>query len=289
MDVVMNLKRQWEGTRNRVRTDPGTRIRLIYPQYRPEYARPRDAMSNRLVRQALYQAIDRQAMAQVITEGLAPVADSWIPPAHPLRKEVESAIPQYPYDVGRAQQLLTESGWVRGSDGILVNQANGERFEFDLRNRPGSATERELVVIADYWKALGLATTITPPAPNLVSDRQWLATYPGVQVSRLETEDAFNTRRLHSRAIAAPANRWAGRNGAAYSNPVADSLQDQLVVTIDHAQQVALHRQLLQEVMGEVGIMPMFWDIELAIATQAVKGEVSGTETGWNLFTWDRE
>jgi hypothetical protein len=171
----------------------------------------------------------------------------------------------------------------------LVNQRTGERFVLDLRNRPGSATERELLVIGDYWQAIGLATSITPPSPNLVTNREWLATYPGVQVSRLATEDAFNTRRLHTRAIAAPANRWAGRNGAAYTNPTSDRIQDQLIVTVEKPQQIALHRQLLQEVMGEVAIMPLFWDIELALATKSVKGDVSAVNAGWNVFTWDKE
>jgi peptide/nickel transport system substrate-binding protein len=289
MDVAMNLKRQWEGTGHRVRTDPNDRIRLVYIQLRPEYARPANTMTNPLVRQALYHAIDRPSMAQVITEGLSPVADSWYAPNSPLRKEVESAIPQYPFDLNRSQQLLTQAGWVRGTDGILANQASGERFQMDFRFRPGSATERETLVLADYWKAVGVSATVTPPAPNLVNDREWLATYPGIQISRLETEDAFNTRRLHTRAVAGPANRWAGRNGAGYSNLQADDIQDKLVVTIDPREQVNLHRQLVQVILGEAGVMPLYWDVELALAMKQVKGDVTATETGWNVFTWDKE
>jgi peptide/nickel transport system substrate-binding protein len=290
MDVAMDLKRRWEGDGNRVRTDPNNRIRLIYMQYRPEYARPRTyGVTDRTVRQGLYHAIDRTAMAQVMTEGLAPIADSWISPSDPLRRHVEAAIPQFPYDPNRAQQLLANAGWVRGPDGVLARSDSGERFELEIRNRPGSATERELVLVADFWKAVGVAGTVTPGGVNLVSDREWLATYPGVQVSRLETEDAYNTRRTHSRAIAAPSNRWAGRNGAGYSNPTVDAIQDRLVVTINQEQQIDLHRQLLQEMMGEVGLMPIFWDVELVLATRSVKGEVTATEVGWNVFTWDKE
>jgi peptide/nickel transport system substrate-binding protein len=289
MDVAMDLQRRWEGTGNRVRTDPGDRIRLIYMQYRADYARPANTVTNRTVRQAMYHAIDRPAMAQVITEGLSPVADSWFAPSNPLRKDIESAIPQYPFDVARSQQLLTQAGWTRGSDGVLVNQSTGDRFQLDVRNRPGSATERELVVLADYWKAIGIASTVTPPAPNLVSDREWLATYPGVQVSRLEAEDAFNTRRTHTRAVAGPANRWAGRNGAGYSNPTVDAIQDKLIVTVDPREQVNLHRQLVQEMLGEAALMPLYWDVELSLATKGVKGDVTAVETGYNIHTWDKE
>ena len=290
MEVATDLRRRWEGTGHRVRTDPNTRIRLIYMQYRPEYAQPKAfGVTDRTVRQGLYHAIDRTAIAGAITDCLAPIADSWYSPTDPLRRDIEGSIPQYPYDVARAQRLLADAGWVRGGDGVLARPDTGERFELDVRNRPGSATERELVVVADFWKTVGLAPTVSPGAPALVSDRVWLATYSGVQISRLESEDAYNTRRTHSRAIAAPANRWAGRNGAGYNNPVVDAIQDKLVITIDRPAQLALHRQLVQEMMGEAAIMPLFWDVELALATRPVKGDVSAVETGWNIFTWDRE
>jgi peptide/nickel transport system substrate-binding protein len=289
MDVAMDLQRRWAGTGNRVRTDPNERIRLILLQYRPEYARPPGALASRSVRQALYHAIDRAALAQVAMEGLAPVADSWFAPAHSLRKQIEASIPQFPYDVARAEQLLAEAGWVRGPDGTVARADTGERFEIEVRYRPGSATERETVIVADYWKAARVGAVVAPGSPTRVVDREWLATFPGAELSRLESEDAFNTRRTHSRAIAAPANRWAGRNNGGYSNPTADALQDRLVVTVDPAQQLTLHRQLLQEMMGEVAFMPLFWDVEVALVSRTVKGEVTAVEMGWNLFQWNKE
>jgi peptide/nickel transport system substrate-binding protein len=289
MDVAMELKRRWEGTGDRVRTDPNDKMRVVYMQYRPDYSRPANGVTNRSVRQALYHAIDRSSMAQVITEGLSPVADSWFAPGVPERREVESSIPQYPYDPARAQALFAEAGWVRGGDGVLTRQGSGERFELEVRNRPGSATEREIVVINDYWKAMGVAGTVSPGTPSLVNDRTWLALFPGVQVSRLEAPDAYNTRRTHSRAIASEANRWAGRNTFGYSNPAADALQDRLTITIDQREQLALQRQLLQEMMTDVAVMPLYWDVELVLATRAIKGDVTAVETGWNVVTWNKE
>jgi peptide/nickel transport system substrate-binding protein len=288
MDVAMELRQRWAGTGNRVRADANDRIHLIFVQYRPEYARPVNGATNRTVRQALYHAIDRPALAQVMTDGLSPVADSWFAPSHPLRSQVESAIPQFAHDVARAEQLLAEAGWVPGPDGLATSATTGERLEIEVRNRPSSATEREAVVVADNWKAARVPAIVSPGVPSRTNDREWLATYPGVEISRLESEDGYNTRRTHSRAIASPANRWAGRNSGGYSSPAADALQDRLIVTIDAAEQLALHRQLLQEMMGEVALMPLFWDVELALISRTVQGDVSAVEMGWNLFQWDR-
>jgi len=48
-------------------------------------------------------------------------------------------------------------------------------------------------------------------------------------------------------------------------------------------------RELLQELLVDVAFIPMFWDVELALVTRRVKGDVSAVETGWNISTWDRE
>jgi ABC-type transport system substrate-binding protein len=184
---------------------------------------------------------------------------------------------------------MSQAGWTRGADGVLVNNESGERFELDLRTRPGSGSQRELAVLADQWKVIGVAPSVTTTPPALVGDREYLATYPGIQTSRLESEDAFNGRRLHTKAIASPANRWSGRNGAGYGNPRADALQDRIVATVDRSEQIRLQRELLQEMLTDVAIIPMFWDVELALVTRSVKGDVSAVETGWNIATWDKQ
>jgi len=186
-----------------------------------------------------------------------------------------------------ALQLMAQVGWVRGPDGVLVHRDSGDRFELDLRSRSGR--NRELLVLADQWKAIGIEPTVTIIPPALIGDREYLATWPGISTSRLETNDTVNTRRLHSRDIAGPANRWAGRNLAGYSNPRADALQERLLTTIDRSEHIRVQRELLQEMVGDVAFVPTFWDVEFALVTSRVKGDVSGVETGWNLATWDKD
>jgi hypothetical protein len=40
--------------------------------------------------------------------------------------------------------------------------------------------------------------------------------------------------------------------------------------------------------LTDVAFIPMFWDVELALVTRSVKGDVSAVETGWNIATWDK-
>jgi peptide/nickel transport system substrate-binding protein len=223
-----------------------------------------------------------------MTRGAAPTADSYMPPIERRRPLVESAIPQYPYDPSRAVQLLAEAGWVRGADGALVRQPGGERFEIDVWGRPGSASENELSLIADNWKAIGAQPTSYMIPVQRVTDRQLLATYSGVLLHNPPWEGIYENR-FHTRDFAAESNRWSGRNAAGYSNPRVDGLVDALLVAIEPERQVALHRDLLNAVMTDVAFMPLYWVIQPALVRGRVKGDVTAFKAGWNIFDWDLE
>src|SRR5207245_6723138 len=103
VEAALEVKRRWEGARNQVRFIPTDLLWLVDIQHRPEYARPRNGLTNRTVRQALYQAIDRQALTDVLSGGVAAVADSWLPPTDSLHGELAASIPQFAFDqIGRA-------------------------------------------------------------------------------------------------------------------------------------------------------------------------------------------
>src|SRR5262249_19623280 len=134
METALELRRQWQesGNGSQVRADIGGELHQAEIQHRAEVARPRDGLTKRTRRQALCPAIRHQTPTDVTAGGLAPVADSWYAPNDPVRKDVEAFIPPFPYDLQRAQQLMTQAGWVRGSDGVLVHQGSGDRFEIEI-------------------------------------------------------------------------------------------------------------------------------------------------------------
>lgn len=288
VNAVLEIRRRWDGTGNRVVINTRTQMRLVQFQGRPELARPHGAVSVGRVRQALTHAIDREAMTQAVTGQLAPVADSWFAPADPMRREVESAIPRFPYDPARAQQLLAQAGWVRGADGMLANQASGERFETELWGRPGSSKEQDLEIIGDYWKAIGAASKPYLIPLARVDDLEHLASYPIGIVTNPPADSIYSADRFHSRNIAGPATRWSGRNSAGYSSVAADEIQDRLSVTIDPSERVVLHRRLLQEMMNDVAIIPLYWEINIALVADNLQGLVTAEASGWNIAEWDK-
>ncbi|HLJ59624.1 MAG TPA: ABC transporter substrate-binding protein [bacterium] len=66
---------------------------------------------DRRIREAVALAIDRQAIVQALYGGYGQVADQLLPPVMWGRS---SSAGRYPYDPGRAKQLLTEAGYPNG-------------------------------------------------------------------------------------------------------------------------------------------------------------------------------
>ncbi len=284
-DAALQLKQRWEGTGDTVRIEPVSRVVYGELQFRPEFARPVNGIPNRTVREALYRAINRAGLAEVMSHGLAPIADSWYAPTDPLRPAVESAIPQYPYDPAGAQDLLAQAGWTRGPDGVLVHQPSGERFEVEVWSIP-QTDARSATLVAGDWKAIGADARPNPVPPARSEDREYQSTFPTIEMTGTSVDTMAE--RFNGRDVASTANRWSGRNRAAYQNPRADELLAQLTATVDPREQIPLRREHIQQLMGDVALMPVYWEVQAVVMGKAVKGDISATNPGWNVFQWDK-
>ena len=95
-------------------------------------ARGRALFGDRRVRQALFGAIDREAIATQLMEGTVILTNSPLNPSSPYHNP---DVPGVEFDPEASGRLLDEAGWTRGADG--VRRKDGERLSFTLLNRAG--------------------------------------------------------------------------------------------------------------------------------------------------------
>ena len=112
--------------------------------------------SDKRVRQALAYATDKKQLINLIFMGTASPAYS---PFSPVSWVYENKVEKYPFDRKRAEKLLEEAGWKKGSDGtrkkgskpleftILVNQGNKER-------------EKAAVILQWQYKKIGAKVNV---------------------------------------------------------------------------------------------------------------------------------
>ncbi len=285
--MVPELKERWFRAGHEALLGLTGRLNLLEPQLRPQVARPRNGFTNVQVRQAFYRSLDRQTLAETLTNKIAPPADSWVRPDDPLRKEIETAIPQYTFDIFQAGRFMEVAGWSRGADGMLANTQTGEPFAFEVWGRPGSETLT--TAVAEAWTATGATTSVTIIPPERVNDRQYAAQRPGMLLSQVPDRLVWE-RHLHSRNVPAAANNWSGANNSGFSNPRVDDLIERLTGTIDPGGQLAYQRQLIFDVMGDLPVMPLYWDVAPAMVRKGVKALiVPGSYTTANVYEWDKD
>ncbi len=288
IDGAIELKKRWEGTGNQVMFTPLGDLQQIEFQFRPEFARPTQGATERIVRQALWHALDRQALVDAAADGLSPVADTWFSPLNRWKTEVGDNVPRYPFDLRKAQDLMTQAGWNRGSDGILVHSQTGERFDYKVHIQEAKSAQDQAIV-SDMWKAIGVNAQQTAlPIPR---DREAEAKQPGVIVTSPKGYEIpyLESSRQHSTNISTAANRWTGRNRGGYVNPEMDALINRISLTIDPKEAVPLHRQLLQVGLSDVALIPLYFDVNAIAMAKGIRGPIGGTTVETNFFEWRRD
>ncbi|HEV8353177.1 MAG TPA: ABC transporter substrate-binding protein [bacterium] len=115
-------------------------------------------------RRALNHAIDRATIANQVYAGRATAA--WGPVSNGNQLYWNPRLPQYAYDLNRAQQLLTEGGYTKGADGLL-RDSKGNVVEFVLST---NAENNDRVAMGNIlrqdWTKLGIRLTYAPEAFN---------------------------------------------------------------------------------------------------------------------------
>lgn len=136
-----NALKVWEGDETRV-------ILIAMDQARDELlfsdVKGKNPLKDRRVRQAMYQAIDINAIKNSVMRGLAtPTA---IPMPNPKGEGIPAAMEKrLPYDVSAAMKLLTEAGYPKGF-GFTLHCPN-DRYVND---------EKICVALAAMWARIGL-------------------------------------------------------------------------------------------------------------------------------------
>lgn len=115
-------------------------------------------------RRALNHAIDRNTIVQQVFAGRG--SPAWGPVSVGNKLYYNPNLPQYPYNLDRAQQLLAEAGYRKDASGVL-RDPQGNVVEFSLSTVAGSTDFEAFANIArqDFTK-LGIRVNYAPEAFN---------------------------------------------------------------------------------------------------------------------------
>jgi peptide/nickel transport system substrate-binding protein len=244
------------------------------------------------VRQAIAYAIDYDTISNTVNPGTTPTTN---PFAYGWYK---CDVPRlYPYNVDKAKQLLTEAGWVEGSDGIRIAQGireieDGTRLRVEMEGYtkflPLQKLEEALV---EQFKAVGIEAKIhnddgpvifgsyNDGSPRMTGNFDILVYDSTLSIDPQAT--IANTYR--SSAIPGSTNP-SGGNYSRWVNPTADALIDKAGSTLDLKERHAAYCELGKLIAHELPQLHLYRFSE----GYGISNRLDGYHVNmWGSLTWD--
>jgi peptide/nickel transport system substrate-binding protein len=235
-------------------------------------------------------AIDRQTMADTLMAGLVPVAHGPLDVNSREFKATEQSLVKYDYDPRKAAQMLQELGYSSGADSVARDGA-GQSLTVELRGYAARDIQvKGLFPIADSWQRIGVIAEPQVLSAQQASDRQDQATFRSFLLVRQD----YHLNRLvayHSSEARTPERSYSGSNNSRYMHPEMDAAVERYQATVPWAERMVAAGQILAHMTDQLAVMPMFFDMEVAIVSSRMRNATPLIENGsshfWNAHQWE--
>lgn len=227
-------------------------IRYLQVQFRPDYVNPQAILDVR-VRKALMHSLDRQALVDGLLDGKSQVADTLFSPDLAFYPEMDRAVPKYRYDLGQADELMNEAGFVKGADGFYTS-VGGERFKPPILGDH----DKELTILLDGWHRAGVDAVRQDIPATRTADTELRSTFPGFAVQFNNVNESTTLNKYLTSSIPVPP-RWTGFNRGGWSNAQFDRLADAYFKTLDRPARNTILVQAMKLLLDEMIAYPLYF------------------------------
>jgi peptide/nickel transport system substrate-binding protein len=248
-----------------------TSLRYIQFQARPEYVSPRTLLDLR-VRKAIFHALDRPALADAMLEDRNLVADTVPPPTMAYSQAVDRAIPKYPFDLRRTEQLLSEVGYAKGGDGLYASVIDG-KLRFEVRGVSGGQEEQDTTIVAGAVREAAMDGHITLlPTSSRQVDEKMKSTFPGVTLNNNTLQRGLGLDKWHTSRLGGPENDWTGTNRMGWTNPEFDRLYDAWRTTLSRDEAAQRMVEMMKLLSEELPSLPLYYNYQVVAHTATLAG-----------------
>ncbi len=210
----------------------------------PNLTRP--PLDNVKVRRAIYHAVNRDFIVLAVLGGQGRVATA--PISRGITWAYHSGLPQFRYDVGRANALLDEAGFPRGPGGM----------RFGLTYVAATTQIRYAEVIRDNLRDVGIDVTIVPLEFTAAAERVFVRKDFDLGFASYcnGPDPDIGVKRMYESSNIQPI---PFSNGASYRNARIDELFDLAAGSLDPTERGRYYRAIQETLVRD---LPYVWLVE---------------------------
>jgi peptide/nickel transport system substrate-binding protein len=206
------------------------------------------ALKDKVVRQAISYAIDRDTVVKRVLNGAGSVGTTIIPPIY-ATQHLDPAAP-YGFDVAKANQMLDAAGYKKGPDGIRTMPDGSRPLKFRLVARQESSASQQSVRLIQAWlKDIGIATQVKVVAEDNLSELIGQGKFDMFEwgwVVEPDPDYQLSTFTCANRSYKDGGEVYANLSDSFYCNPAYDALYAKQSGQIDPAARVETVKKMQQ-------------------------------------------
>lgn len=238
------------------------------------------------VRQAIYEAIDKETMLKTLFQGIEIPTESFLPAESPF---FDPDLPPHRFDPDAAAEKLERAGWRKNRDG--ARSRNGLRLEFTNATTSSNALRTQAQeIIQQYLSDIGIIMRIEDRPAAVMWGRYWVhSEFDSALVSVDYMTGSDPDASSFFMSTASPAKGGRGQNVFQYANPEVDRLFQEGNRTFDRTARIRCYRRIQQILRNDLPMLP-FYQIN---NIEGIKDTLAGYESNvnvrsnlWNLSEW---
>ena len=202
----------------------------------------------------------------------------------------------FAFDPVKANTLLDEAGWAKGSDGIRAK--NGYKMNFVFQTSINAPRQKTQAIIKQACAKAGIGIEIKSVTASVFfsSDVANTDTYPHFyadmeeyQTNMTQPDPGIWCLQFVSGEVASKANKWQGRNIVRWQSADYDKLYGEAQTEIDLAKRATMFIQL-NDMAVAGNLIPLINRAEVSAVNKKLHLPLSGWDNDlWDLPDWWRE
>jgi peptide/nickel transport system substrate-binding protein len=251
-------------------------------------------LSDPAVRQALRLLVDRASVEKYIygRTGVA-TANFLNNPERFVSKKTK-----WEFNVDKANQLLEEAGWTRGSDGVRAK--DGKKLKLVFQTSINAPRQKTQAIVKQACQKAGIdieLKSVTPSvyfSSDVANPDTTRKFYSDIQMYTIGSPSVPDPERFMEQfaswEVASKDNKWQGSNPTRWRNEEYDRIYRAAQSELDPVKRAALFIQMNDMVVEDVVVIPVVNRRWVAAMSHKLKASLSGWDNDfWNLKDWYRE